>query len=78
MSAPPGTTYLHVSLASHVVVVQNVDYIGLDAARERLLFYASSPDALRDLRVPMASLRTYGSMTIASHLTDAHLYILNR
>lgn len=58
--------------------MQNVDYIGLDAARERLLFYASSPDALRDLRIPMASLRTYGSMTIATHLTDAHLYIFSR
>lgn len=30
---------------------QNVDYIGLDPSRQHLLFYASRPDALRDLKV---------------------------
>ena len=30
---------------------KNVDYIGLDLTREHLLFYASSPEALRDLKV---------------------------
>ena len=30
---------------------KNVDYIGLDLSREHLLFYASSPETLRDLKV---------------------------
>ena len=55
-----------------------LDYIGLDESREHLLFYASSPDAMRDLRVPMATLRRYGSMSVCSDLTDAHLYIFSR
>ncbi len=42
------TTNATVLLTTHP---QNVDYIGLDPSRQHLLFYASRPDALRDLKV---------------------------
>ncbi|PNW86040.1 hypothetical protein CHLRE_03g207825v5 [Chlamydomonas reinhardtii] len=57
---------------------KNVDYIGLDPSRQHLLFYASSPDALRDLKVPLPTVRRYGHMSISSNYVDAHLYIFNR
>uniref|UniRef100_A0A7S0S6S1 Translation initiation factor eIF2B subunit gamma n=1 Tax=Chlamydomonas leiostraca TaxID=1034604 RepID=A0A7S0S6S1_9CHLO len=57
---------------------KNVDYIGLDPSRQHLLFYASSPEAVRDLRVPLPLVRRHGAMTIASDLSDAHLYVFNR
>ncbi|GIL56412.1 hypothetical protein Vafri_11777 [Volvox africanus] len=57
---------------------KNVDYIGLDPTREHLLFYASNPDALRDLKVPLPTVRRYGTMSISSNFFDAHLYIFNR
>ncbi|KAG2441401.1 hypothetical protein HYH02_009990 [Chlamydomonas schloesseri] len=57
---------------------KNVDYIGLDPTRQHLLFYASSPDALRDLKVPLPTVRRYGNMSISSNFVDAHLYIFNR
>ncbi|GLC42884.1 hypothetical protein PLESTB_001434500 [Pleodorina starrii] len=57
---------------------KNVDYIGLDPSRQHLLFYASSPDALRDLKVPLPTVRRYGTMSISSNFIDAHLYIFNR
>eukprot|EP00198_Chlamydomonas_reinhardtii_P010061 XP_001699398.1 eukaryotic initiation factor [Chlamydomonas reinhardtii] len=60
------------------LVAQNVDYIGLDPSRQHLLFYASSPDALRDLKVPLPTVRRYGHMSISSNYVDAHLYIFNR
>jgi translation initiation factor eIF-2B subunit gamma len=37
-----------------------VDYIGLDAGKQRLLFHASSPDTVRDLKVGMGVVRRYG------------------
>ncbi|GAX72742.1 hypothetical protein CEUSTIGMA_g198.t1 [Chlamydomonas eustigma] len=57
---------------------KNVDYIGLDLNREHLLFYTSSPDAVRDLKVPLSMIRERGAMTISSDLVDAHLYIFDR
>ncbi|KAL6765072.1 eukaryotic translation initiation factor 2B gamma [Haematococcus lacustris] len=57
---------------------KNVDYIGLDPSRQHLLFYASSPDTLRDLKLPLSAVRRHGSMSIASDLADAHLYVLDR
>ncbi|GFR40448.1 hypothetical protein Agub_g976 [Astrephomene gubernaculifera] len=57
---------------------KNVDYVGLDPTRQHLLFYASSPDALRDLKVPLPTVRRYGTMTVSSNFFDAHLYVFNR
>ncbi len=57
---------------------QNVDYVGLDLSREELLFYASSPEAIRDLKLPLHAVRRNGAMTISSDLVDAHLYVFSR
>lgn len=57
---------------------KNVDYIGLDTRREQLLFYASSPEALRDLKVPHSIIKRHGTVHISSNLVDAHLYVFNR
>uniref|UniRef100_A0A7S3R0R7 Translation initiation factor eIF2B subunit gamma n=1 Tax=Dunaliella tertiolecta TaxID=3047 RepID=A0A7S3R0R7_DUNTE len=57
---------------------KNVDYVGLDPRQEHLLFYASSPEALRDLKVPLSVVKRHGSITVASNLTNAQLYIMNR
>lgn len=57
---------------------QNVDYIGLNPTREHLLFYTSSPETLRDLKIPMNIIKKYGSVTVNSDLADAHLYVFNR
>mmetsp|Transcript_15489 Transcript_15489/g.33608 ORF Transcript_15489/g.33608 Transcript_15489/m.33608 type:complete len:476 (-) Transcript_15489:297-1724(-) len=57
---------------------KNVDYIGLCPKREHLLFYASSPETLRDLKVPLSVVRRHGNMTVSSDLADAHLYVFNR
>lgn len=59
-------------------VHQGVDYIGLNPSREHLLFYASSPETLRDLKVPLGIIRKYGMITINSDLVDAHLYVFDR
>lgn len=55
-----------------------MDYVGLDPRQESLLFYASSKEPIRDLKVPLGVVKRYGSMTISSDLTNAHLYVLNR
>lgn len=57
---------------------QNVDYIGLDPSAQHLLFYASSPEALRDLKIPLSVVRRHGAINVASDLADAHLYVFNR
>ena len=54
-----------------------VDYLGLDAARRLLLFSASSPEALRDLKVPLAAVRRHGAVEVRSDLVDHHLYVLS-
>lgn len=61
-----------------VVLAQNVDYIGLDASSQQLLFYTSSPEALRDLRIPLHVVRKHGSVALSSNLVDAHLYVFDR
>jgi translation initiation factor eIF-2B subunit gamma len=58
--------------------MQNVDYVGLDPSREHLLFYASSPESLRDLKVPLSVVKRHSSISIASDLANAHLYVLNK
>lgn len=57
---------------------QNVDFVGLDPSQEHLLYYASSPESLKELKVPYSVVKRFGSMTIVSDLTNAHLYVFNR
>uniref|UniRef100_A0A7R9VHL7 Translation initiation factor eIF2B subunit gamma n=1 Tax=Chlamydomonas euryale TaxID=1486919 RepID=A0A7R9VHL7_9CHLO len=57
---------------------KGVDYIGMDPNSEYLLYYASSTEALRDLKLPMSLVRQHGSMTIKSDLVDAHVYVFSR
>ena len=56
LTSPAFTSKCSFSPLTHTIftihlITQNVDYIGLDLGREHLLFYASSPEALRDLKV---------------------------
>jgi translation initiation factor eIF-2B subunit gamma len=65
---------------------RNVDYLGLDAARQSLLFAAPSPEALREIRLPLAVLAVGGgagaggilgaggALELRSDLVDLHLY----
>lgn len=57
---------------------KGVDYVGLDSRQERLLFHATSADTLRDLKLPMAVLRKFGSIDIRTDLYDAFLYVFSR
>lgn len=57
---------------------QGVDYIGLDAKRERLLFFASSVETIKNLKLPLAALGSVGNLTISTDLADSHLYVFNR
>ena len=36
----------------------------MDESSQRLLFYSSSPDAKRTLKVPLHALRHYGRVTV--------------
>jgi translation initiation factor eIF-2B subunit gamma len=55
-----------------------VDYIGLDAKKERLLFHASSSETIRDLKVSMNVIRKFGSVNISSDLADVHVYVFSK
>lgn len=57
---------------------KGVDYLGLDPARKLLLFTASHPDALKDLKVPLAAVQRHGAVEVRSDLIDHHLYVLSR
>lgn len=57
---------------------KDVDYIGLDGSKGRLLFYTSSPESVRDLTVPLSIMDRYGPVEITTNLVDSHLYIFNR
>jgi len=57
---------------------QGVDYLGLDPTRRLLLFSASHPDALRDLKIPLAAVQRHGAVEVRSDLMDHHLYVLSR
>jgi hypothetical protein len=53
---------------------KNVDYIGLDPSRQHLLFYASSPDTLRDLKVgPVCLSKSNLHYTKAYHMPVRHV-----
>jgi translation initiation factor eIF-2B subunit gamma len=67
---------------------RGVDYLGLDAARQSLLFAAPSPEALREIRLPLAALAVGGgggvggggvlgaggALELRSDLVDLHMY----
>lgn len=55
-----------------------MDYLGLDASQELLLFAASNPEVMRDLRLPTAVVAQAGAVSLRSDLLDMHLYVLSR
>eukprot|EP00879_Flechtneria_rotunda_P010891 GHRR01011381.1.p1 GENE.GHRR01011381.1~~GHRR01011381.1.p1 ORF type:complete len:515 (+),score=167.39 GHRR01011381.1:92-1636(+) len=57
---------------------RGVDYLGLDPARQTLLFAASSPESLRDLKLPLAAVQQAGCIELHSDLQDQHLYVFSR
>lgn len=57
---------------------QGVDYCALDASRQVLLYAASHPDTLRDLRLPLAAVTAHGPLELRSDLVDQHLYVFSR
>jgi hypothetical protein len=64
--------------AAAVCPPQGVDYLGLDPSRQLLLFAASSPDVLRDIKLPLAAVQQVGSVQLHSDLQDQHLYVMSR
>ena len=51
---------------------------GVDAKQKQLLFIAgSTPDARRQVRVPLAALQE-GRLSLRTDLMDAHLYIFHK
>lgn len=74
-------SYKHVFVQLPALITtsqQGVDYLGLDPSRKLLLFSASHPEALRDLKVPLAAVQRHGAVEVRSDLIDHHLYILSR
>ncbi|KAF6255618.1 nucleotide-diphospho-sugar transferase [Scenedesmus sp. NREL 46B-D3] len=57
---------------------KGVDYLGLDPSRQLLLFAASSPDVLRDIKLPLAAAQQLGAVQLHSDLQDQHLYVMSR
>lgn len=57
---------------------QAVDYLGVDASRQLLLFAASSPEALRDIKLPLAAVSAVGAVDLHTDLLDQHMYVLSR
>lgn len=55
-----------------------VDYLGVDASRQLLLFAASSPEALRDIKLPLAAVSAVGAVDLHTDLLDQHMYVLSR
>ncbi|KAK9828728.1 hypothetical protein WJX72_001741 [[Myrmecia] bisecta] len=56
---------------------KDVDYIGMDEAQKRLLFFASSPEMKSKLRVPLTALKQFGQLTVRTDFVDVHLYVFN-
>jgi NDP-sugar pyrophosphorylase family protein len=54
-----------------------VDYIGLDASRTQLCFTAASKDVREVLRLPRATLRAAGDVSLHTDLLDAQAYVLH-
>ncbi len=54
-----------------------VDYVGLDATRTQLCFAAASKDVRDVLRLPRASLRAAGAVSLHTDLLDAQAYVFH-
>ena len=53
-------------------------HTGVDSKKKQLLFIAgSTPDARRQIRVPLAALQN-GQLSLRTDLMDAHLYIFDK
>jgi hypothetical protein len=78
LSVAAGTRHGQLLLSGWCAAVQGVDYLGLDPSRQLLLFAASSPDVLRDIKLPLAAVQQVGSVQLHSDLQDQHLYVLSR
>jgi translation initiation factor eIF-2B subunit gamma len=52
--------------------------LGVDASRQLLLFAASSPEALRDIKLPLAAVSAVGAVDLHTDLLDQHMYVLSR
>lgn len=57
---------------------KGVDYIGLDSSRSRILYLDSSREDRREVRIPLRALRAGHRMDIVTHLTDNHIYVIDR
>lgn len=55
---------------------RGVDYIGL-ADGNRLIYYAHSPEALRELRMPAAAAKHWITMKMGTDLVDMQVYIFS-
>ncbi|GAB4821626.1 hypothetical protein N2152v2_008672 [Parachlorella kessleri] len=53
---------------------RNVDYVGLGPS-DRLVFYAHSPDTLRDLRVPQSIIARLPQVQVVTILVDMQVYV---
>ena len=68
------------SLAPEVKVGRppaGVDYIGLDASHTQLCFVGASKDVREVLRLPRATLRAAGDVSLHTDLLDAQAYVLH-
>lgn len=54
------------------------DAAGLDGKSRRLVFFRPSPEARRNIKVPMGTLLRQGCLSIRTDLQDNHLYVLDR
>lgn len=53
---------------------RNVDYVGLSPSG-RLMFYAHSPETLRDLRVPLSIMAHLPQLNVLTSLVDMQVYV---
>ncbi|CAD7696552.1 unnamed protein product [Ostreobium quekettii] len=57
---------------------KHVDYTAVDDVHSRLLFYASEPEALKDVQVPRSVLKHSMKLSITTDYIDTHLYVFSR
>ncbi|KAK9792250.1 hypothetical protein WJX73_006897 [Symbiochloris irregularis] len=57
---------------------KSVDFIGLDASQNRLLYLDSSGEDKREVRVPLHVLKAAQHLDVGTHLADQHLYVVDR
>ena len=69
---------LHAAGNRHMQVICTGVLTGLDTAQKQLMFIAgSTPDARRQVRVPLAALQD-GQLSLRTDLMDTHLYIFRK